>query len=109
MNDLQSIAAAVGAVAGVVALVGGAAIWVFVLGRRFESISRQLEALLRQGNVHLEITGLLVQKASLSDDDRSEIIRRCTAMAQLPGAPTNPLAPEEEARLNTDVNMARAA
>ena len=120
MNDLQSIAAAVGAVAGVVALVGGTAIWVFVLGRRFESvskrfesrfesISRQLESLLRQGNAHLEITGLLVQKASRSEDDRSEIIRHYTAMAQLPGAPANPLAVEERARLDRYINMARAA
>ena len=120
MNDLQSIAAVVGAVAGVAALVGGAAIWVFVRGRRFESISRQLdsrfestskqlESLLHQGNVHLEITGLLVQKASLSDDDRAEIMRHYTAMAKLPGAPANPLHDEDQARLDRYVSMARAA
>ena len=50
-----------------------------------------------------------MQKASLADDDRAEIIRHYTAMAQLPGAPANPLAPEEQARLNSYVNMARAA
>ena len=109
MNDVQSIVTVVGSVAGVLALAGGLAIWVFVLGRRFESISRQLESLLHQGNVHLEITGLLVQKASLSDEERAEVIRHYTAMAKLPGASANPLAPDEQARLNEYVNMARAA
>ena len=56
--------------------------------------SQQIQAIMHQGNLHLELTGFIVgRQPGMSDADQQEMVRLYTSLAQIPGPPSNPLDP----------------
>ena len=96
-----------------VALVSG----FYTLSRRLNNIDRRIDRLVQsvdqvrtQGNNSLKLLGslvsTLVSRGNLSEDDNRTMILALAQFGNLPQAPSNPLDPEEEKRLNHYVELA---